>query len=67
MSTEQWLSAKQIAAEKSVSYNTARRWIIQIMGHHQPRKAKGRGKRPYSLRRVPRSLLEKNLYDLLNG
>jgi transposase len=66
---EKWLSPKQIAEQYSVSYETARRWIMRVLRDDvtMTPKNKGRGKRPYRLRRVPRSLLEKHLDELLNG
>ena len=59
-----------IAEQYSVSEETARRWIKRILGddvHMTPRKNKGRGKRPYHLRRIPESLLKKHLDELING
>jgi hypothetical protein len=52
-----------------VSRETARRWIMQILGDdvRMTPKNKGCGKRPYHLRRIPQSLLEKHLDQLLNG
>jgi len=69
MLIERWLSAKEIAAQYSVSYRTALRWIVHILGDdvRMTPKNKGRGKRPYRLRRIPQSLLEKNLDEFLNG
>jgi predicted ArsR family transcriptional regulator len=69
MVTEKYLSPKDIAVQFSVSKETARRWIMQILGDDvklAPTK-KGRGKRPYRLRRVAQSLLEKHLDELING
>jgi predicted ArsR family transcriptional regulator len=66
---EVWLSPKQIAEQYSVNKETARRWIMRILGDDEritPRK-KGRGVRPYRLRRIPQSLLEKHLDEFLNG
>lgn len=68
MSTEQWLGPKQIAAQYNVSYDTARRWIMRVMGDDERTRFRDRsGKRPRKIRRVPRSLLEKNLDELING
>jgi transposase len=68
MSTEKWLSPKQIAEQYNVGRATARRWIMRILGDDvRAPKEKGRSKRPYRLRRIPQSLLEKNLDELLNG
>jgi hypothetical protein len=67
--TEQWLSPKDIAAQYHVSYRTAVRWIMRILGDdvRMTDETKGRGKRPYRLRRIRQSLLEKNLDQFLNG
>jgi len=67
---EIWLSAKMIAKKYSVSYQTARRWIMRLNGDEtrkQPKKGDGRLSRPYHLRRVPQSLLEEHLDEFLNG
>jgi transposase len=68
MTAEKWLSPKQIAEQYNVSYETARRWIKRVLGDDvrmSPRYKSG--KRPYRLRRVPESLLEEHLPELLNG
>jgi predicted transcriptional regulator len=68
-SAEKWLGPKQIALQYNVSYRTALRWIKKLMGDDlriTPLK-KGRTKRPYHLRRVPQSLLEQHISNLLNG
>lgn len=65
--TEQWLSPKDIAAQYHVSYQTARRWIKKLMSPtNLTPKNRGRVKRPYSLRRIPASMLEEHLPELLN-
>jgi DNA-binding GntR family transcriptional regulator len=66
MSSERWLGPKQIAEQYSVSRDTARRWIMRLMGDEVSKK-EGRGKRPYRIRRIPQSLLERNLDELMNG
>lgn len=65
-SSEKWLSPKQIAEQYSVSYQTARRWIKRLMSEPLAPRHKGRGKRPYSLRRIPQSVLEEHLSELMN-
>jgi hypothetical protein len=58
MMPKQKYSAKRIAALYSVSYETARRWIMKILEDDTAmgvRKNKGRGKRPYRLRRLDES------------
>jgi transposase len=69
MTTEKWLSPKQIAEQYNVSYETARRWIKRIFGDdvRMTPHYKGGGKRPYRMRRVPESVLEEHLPELLNG
>ena len=66
---ERYFSPEMVALKYSVSYSTARRWIKKIFGDDirmTPRN-RGRGKRPYRLRRVPRSLLEKYIDEFING
>jgi transposase len=68
MVTEHWLSPKEIAEQYSVSKQTARRWIMRILGDDGPTPIKkGREKRPRRLRRIAQSLLEKHLDELMNG
>jgi len=59
MKPERWYSPKQIAELFSVSHETARRWIMAILGDDTAmiQKNKGRGKRSYRLRRLPESRL----------
>jgi hypothetical protein len=60
MKLEQWYSPRQIAQSRNVSYDTARRWIMQILGDDiapGEKKNKGRGKRHWHLRRLPESRL----------
>lgn len=66
MSNEKWLSARDIAATYGVSRRTALRWIMRLM-EGEERGQKQREKRPNRLRRVPQSVLEKNLHLFLNG
>jgi hypothetical protein len=67
--TDPWVDCKYIVAKYGVSHDTARRWIMRIHGDdaRMTMKHRGRGKRPYRLRRISRSLLEKNIPELLNG
>lgn len=69
MTNEKWISPKQIAEKYNVSYETARTWIKKIMGDAipTPEKRRERQKRPHRIRRIPESLLEKHLPELLNG
>ena len=66
---ERWLSPRQVSLKYSICYEKARQIIREIMGDDirmSPRE-KGRKKRPYHLRRVPQSLLEKHIDEFLNG
>jgi hypothetical protein len=57
---EEWYTPRQIAIARNVSYDTARRWIMAILGDDIAmgvKKNKGRGKRPWHLRRLPESKL----------
>jgi hypothetical protein len=59
MRLERSYTAKEIAEAKRVSYATARRWIMEILGDDRAMipKNKGRGKRPKRMRRLPESKL----------
>lgn len=60
MKLEEWYTPRQIAKARNVSYDTARRWIMEILGDDIAlgvKKNKGRGKRPWHLRRLPESRL----------
>ena len=67
MSEDRWLSPKQIAAKYSVSYSTARRWIKLLVPHAPQAKYRPREKRSYHLRRIPESVLDAHLDELLNN
>jgi hypothetical protein len=61
MKLERWYTAEEIAEARHVSYDTARRWIMHILGDDTAmiNKNKGRrGKRPWRLRRLPESRLQ---------
>jgi hypothetical protein len=66
---DRWVDANYVAAKYSVSYFTARRWIMAILGDDTAmiQKNKGRGKRPKRMRRISLSLLEKEVGRFING
>lgn len=55
----EFYTAKRLARRFCVSYGTARRWILQLNGDDisMIQKNKGRGKRPWRLRRLHKSKL----------
>ena len=70
MTERNWYSPKQIAERYSVSDDTARRWILALTVEASPLNYKNRnkgrrGKRYYSLRRLPESKL-KELEEFIN-
>lgn len=67
-SIEKHYSPKQIAEMYGVGRETARRWIMQMLGDDVAMlpKNRGRGKRKYRLRRVPQSVLEREIDNYIN-
>ena len=65
---EKHYGPKQIAELYSVGRETARRWIMQMLGDDTEMipKNRGRGKRKYRLRRVPQSVLEREIGNFIN-
>jgi hypothetical protein len=67
-----WVDAKYIVQKYTVSPSTALRWIIRLMGDEltrldgKPDHRRRRGTRPYRMRRIPLSVLEAHIDDLLN-
>jgi transposase len=69
MKPTQKYNARQIAKLYAVSYGTARNWIMKLNGDDAAmgvNKLKGRGKRPYRLRRLDDSQMAE-LDSLING
>ncbi len=67
--TDPWVDCKYIVAKYGVSHDTARRWIMRIHGDDAQASDAALWAREasYRLRRISRSLLEKNIPELLNG
>jgi transposase len=65
---EKHYSPKEIAEIYSVGRETARRWIMQMLGDDVAMlpKNRGRGKRKYRLRRIPQSVLEREIGNFIN-
>jgi transposase len=57
MPLERWYTAKQIAEAKNVSYATARRWIMKLIGDSEVSQKRQGRTRPKHLRRLPASKL----------
>ncbi len=69
MSTaEKSLSPKQVAERYSVSRSTAERWIIKMNDDEETVVMKDRrvGKRPWRLRRIKESILEREIDKFIN-
>ena len=68
-----YVDAFWIAEKYSVSYGTARRWILRLTNDDlarldgQPDRRRRRGMRPYRMRRVPLSVLEAHIHEFING
>jgi hypothetical protein len=68
-----WVDPNWIARKYSVSYQTGLRWILRLTGDDLTRadgqrdNRRKRGTRPYRMRRVPLSVLEAHIDELLNG
>ena len=63
-----WVDAKWIMQKYTVSYRTARRWIMKLLGDDVAMldKRRKKGKRPYRMRRIALSILEEHVDELLN-